>query len=174
MRRIPAKVLSSVYREAQDFSKRGSYDSPNNTLQFEESEEISILLWISDSVGPCPPMSSFIPYSEEIVVSKVGKASASLGILMMSLRLPAHPSMGTRRHHRRLTTLRIIHLLVPRAPSGPNPSSANIASVPPHKNELEYGFPRVSIGYPSTAPPPLAAMMRSAPSRAAFASPSRL
>jgi len=63
------------------------------------------------------------------------------------------------------TTFRIIHLLVPRAPRGRNPSSANIGSVPPHKNELEYGFPRVSIGYPSTVPPPLVAMMRSAPSR---------
>jgi len=32
-----------------------------------------------------------------------------------------------------------------------------------HKNELEYSFHRVSIEYPSTVPPPLLAMMRSAP-----------
>ena len=43
---------------------------------------------------------------------------------------------------------------------------------PPHKNELEYGFPRGrAIGYPSTVPPPLAAMRPSAPTKAALATP---
>src|SRR6266581_7080315 len=50
----------------------------------------------------------------------------------------------------------MIHLLVPSAPSGRNPSLVNIECVPPHKNELEYGFPRVSIGHASTVPPPFA------------------
>src|SRR6266571_8310353 len=68
----------------------------------------------------------------------------------------------------------MIHLLAPRAPSGWNPDSVNIEWVPPHKNELEYGFPLVSIGYPSTVPPPWAAMKRSAPVNAAFATPSFL
>src|SRR2546428_14046899 len=58
---------------------------------------------------------------------------------------------------------------------GRKPSSAYIDSVPPQMNELEYGFPRGSdLGYPSTVPPPLAAMKPSAPSNAFLRTPSRL
>src|SRR5437879_10967191 len=81
------------------------------------------------------------------------------------------------RHHRPRTTFRITitRLLVPKEPSGRNPSSRYIDSVPPQINELEYFFPRgIAIGYPSTVPPPLALMRRSAPSSAALATPSRL
>src|SRR6266849_5662010 len=81
------------------------------------------------------------------------------------------------RDHRLRTTFRITitRLLVPKEPSGRNPSSANIDSVPPQINELEYFFPwGIAIGYPSTVPPPLALMKRSAPSSAALATPSRL
>src|SRR2546425_8644461 len=50
---------------------------------------------------------------------------------------------------------------------------ANIDAAPLHKKLFEYGFPRgMAIGYPSTVPPPLVAMMRSAPRNPAFAIPS--
>src|SRR5437660_12631450 len=81
------------------------------------------------------------------------------------------------RDHRPRTIFRITitRLLVPNGPSGRNPRSRYIDSVPPQMNEFEYFFPLGrAIGYPSTVPPPLAAMNRSAPSSAAFATPSRL
>src|SRR2546426_10229319 len=79
--------------------------------------------------------------------------------------------------HRSRTTFRITltRLLVPRAPRGRKPSAVDIDSVPPQMNELEYGFPRGSaLGYPSTVPPPLAAMKPSAPSTAFLPTPSPL
>src|SRR6266849_5652570 len=81
------------------------------------------------------------------------------------------------RDHRLRTTFRITitRLLVPKEPSGRNPNPRYIESVPPQINELEYFFPRgMAIGYPSTVPPPLAAMKPSAPCSAARATPSRL
>src|SRR5437870_9124457 len=81
------------------------------------------------------------------------------------------------RHHRPRTTFRITitRLLVPKEPSGRNPTSRYIDSVPPQINELEYFFPcGMAIGYPSTVPPPFSAIKRSAPVNAAFATPSRL
>src|SRR2546425_9818915 len=81
------------------------------------------------------------------------------------------------RHHRLRTTFRITitRLLVPKEPSGRNPRSRYIDSVPPQINELEYFFPLgMAIGYPSTVPPPLAVMKPSAPCSAALATPLRL
>lgn len=65
-------------------------------------------------------------------------------------------------------------LVLPRLPSGRNPAPVNIDSVPPHRNELEYGLPLTEIGYPSTFPPPLLAMRPRAPANAASATPCRL
>src|SRR2546429_9976562 len=79
--------------------------------------------------------------------------------------------------HRPRTTFRmtITRLLAPKEPSGRNPRFRYIDSVPPQMNEFEYFFPLGrAIGYPSTVPPPLAAMNRRAPSSAVFAIPSRL